>query len=208
VPLLWAFDASLKAMPFDPDGARAILAAQGYRDSDRDGVLDKDGKPFAIEIVVNDAQSKIDVVTLVQAHLKRVGVRVEVRPMEYNAYIERVMAADYEGAFVDWKATTKVDLTGLFHTKSAPPKGYNFVSYSNSDVDRLIDDALTKKDAASARVLWNRVQYLIYDDQPYTFLAVQKELVAVDDRFCNVTPNAISVFANLSRWGVKPDCAP
>ena len=60
---------------------------------------------------------------------------------------------------------------------------------------------------AAARALWNRVQRLVYDDQPYTFIAVPKELTAVDDRFCNLTPNAISFFADLDRWGVKPDCA-
>ncbi len=208
VPLLWAFDPSLKALPFDPEGAKAQLAARGFKDSDRDGVLDKDGKPLAIELLVNDAQNRIDVVTLVQAYLKRIGIRAEMRVMEYNAYIERILATDYDAALVEWKATTKVDLTGLFHTRSMRPKGFNFVSYSNPEVDRLIDEAVTKTDAGSARALWNRVQRLIYEDQPYTFIAVPKEITAVDDRFCNISPSAISFFAHLSRWGVKPDCAP
>ncbi len=207
VPLLWAFDASIKALPYDPKAARAALAKRGYRDSDGDGVLDKDGRPLVIELLVNDAQNRVDVVTLVQAHLKKIGVKVDVRVMEYNAYIERVLATDFDGAFIEWKATTKVDLTGLFHSKSVRPKGFNFVSYANPDVDRLIDDALTKTDLASARALWSRAQALIYDDQPYTFIAVPKEITALDDRFCNVSPSAISFFANLPAWGVKPDCA-
>ncbi|MCI0451436.1 MAG: ABC transporter substrate-binding protein, partial [Candidatus Latescibacteria bacterium] len=206
VPLLWAFDPSIRAIPFDPEGARAILAGRGYKDSNGDGVLDKDGRPFQIELLVQDAQNRVDVVTLVQAHLKRIGVRVDLRVMEYNAYTERILAADYEAAFVEWKATTKVDLTGMFHTKSMRPKGFNFMSYSNPEVDRLIDEALGKTDTASARALWNRVQRLVYDDQPVTFIAAPKEITAVDDRFCNLHPNAISFFADLPRWGVKPDC--
>ncbi len=206
VPLLWAFDPSIRALPFDPEGARTALAGRGYRDADQDGVLEKDGKPLSIEMLVNDAQNRIDVVTLVQAHLKRVGVRVDVRVMEYGAYIERILATDYDAAFVEWKATTKVDLTGLFHSKSMRPKGFNFVSYSNSEVDRRIDEALGMTDTASARAQWNRVQQLIYDDQPYTFIAVPKELTAVDDRFCDISPSAISFFVNVPRWGIKPDC--
>jgi peptide/nickel transport system substrate-binding protein len=157
-------------------------------------------------MLVNDAQNRIDVVTLVQAHLKRIGVRVDVRVMEYGAYIERILATDYDGAFVEWKATTKVDLTGLFHSKSMRPKGFNFVSYSNPEVDRVIDDALLKTDTASARALWDRAQRLIYEDQPYTFIAVPKEITALDDRFCGVNPSAISFFVHLPQWGVKPAC--
>jgi peptide/nickel transport system substrate-binding protein len=206
VPLLWAFDASIQAIPFDPEAARARLAERGYKDGDGDGVLDKAGVPLQIEMLVNDAQNRIDVVTLVQAHLKRIGVRVDVRVMEYGAYIERILATDYDGAFVEWKATTKVDLTGLFHSKSMRPKGFNFVSYSNPEVDRVIDDALLKTDTASARALWDRAQRLIYEDQPYTFIAVPKEITALDDRFCGVNPSAISFFVHLPQWGVKPAC--
>lgn len=208
VPLLWAFDPSLQAIPFDPKAARAALTARGYQDTDQDGVLEKDGKPLQIEMLVNDAQNRIDVVTLVQAQLKQIGVRVEVRVMEYNAYIERILATDYDAALVEWKVNTKVDLTSLFHSKSMRPKGFNFVSYSNPEVDRLIDEALLKTDPGAARALWNRAQRLVYDDQPYTFIAVPKELTALDDRFCNVTPSALSFFVDLSHWGIKPDCAP
>jgi peptide/nickel transport system substrate-binding protein len=206
VPLLWAFDDTIAPIPFDPKGARAILAQRGFQEVG--GVLQKDGRPFTIELLVNDAQNRVDVVTLVQAQLKKIGIRVDIRVMEYGAYIERILATDYDAAFVEWKATTKVDLTALFHTKSMRPNGYNFVSYSNPEVDRLIDEALGETDLPSARGVWNRVQALIYADQPYTFVAVPKELTAVDDRFCNIAPNAISFFANLAGWGVKPDCAP
>jgi peptide/nickel transport system substrate-binding protein len=207
VPLLWAHDASIQPLRYDVKAARATLEKRGFQDTDRDGFLDKDGKPLAIEIIVNDVQSRVDVVTLVQAQLKKAGVKVDVRVMEYNALIDRILATDYDAALVEWKATTKVDLTGLFHTKSMRPKGFNFVSYSNPEVDRIIDEALTKTSTAAARPLWNQAQRLIYDDQPYTFIAVPKEITAVDDRFCNVTPSAISFFVDLHHWGVKPDCA-
>jgi peptide/nickel transport system substrate-binding protein len=206
VPLLWAYDASVEPLPYDVKAARAALEKRGFKDTNRDGFLEKDGKPLSIELIVGDAQNRIDVVTLVQAQLKKVGVNVDVRVMEYNAHQERVLATDYDGALVEWKVTTKVDLTGLFHSKSMRPKGFNFASYSNPEVDRVIDEALTKTNTASARALWNRAQRLIYDDQPFTFIAVSKEITAVDDRFCNVTPSAISFFVDLHHWGVKPDC--
>lgn len=208
VPLLWAYDPGIAPIPFDPAAARASLTARGFKDSDGDGVLDREGHPLEFELLVNDAQNRVDVVTIVQNELKQVGIKVNLRVMEYGAYIERILATDYDAAFVDWKSVTKVDLTGLFHSRSFRPKGYNFFSYSNPEVDRLIDEAITKTDRVEAGKMWNRIQRIIYDDQPCTFLAVPQELTALDDRFCNVKPNAISFFANLAAWGVAPDCSP
>jgi peptide/nickel transport system substrate-binding protein len=208
VPLLWAFDPEIAALPFDPAQARALLAEHGYRDTDGDGVLDRDGKPLRVELVVNDAQNRVDVVTIVQAQLKRIGVAVTLRVLEFGAYQERVLAADFDGAFVEWKVQTRVDLTSMFHSDSRRPKGFNFGAYSNPAVDRLIEEALATPDMAAAKERWAEVQRLIYDDQPYTFIAVPMEITAVADRFCNLRPSVISFFANLPAWRVAPDCAP
>jgi peptide/nickel transport system substrate-binding protein len=207
VPLQWAFDPSIKALPFDLKSARAALAAAGYKDSDGDGIVERNGKPFAFELLVNDAQNRVDAATMVQAQLKKAGVKVDVRVMEYGAYIDRILAMDYDAAFVEWKVPTKVDLTPLFHSKSKRPQGFNFVSYSNPEVDRLIDEALAQADMEPARQLWARAQRMVYDDQPYTFIAVPQELTAIDDRFCHVTPSAISIFAHIADWRIAPDCA-
>jgi peptide/nickel transport system substrate-binding protein len=101
-----------------------------------------------------------------------------------------------------------VDLTQLFHSRARRPAGYNFISYANPEVDALIDEALAQRDMEKARALWSRAQRAIYDDQPYTFIAVPQELTAIDDRFCRVTPSAISIFAHIADWRIEPDCAP
>jgi peptide/nickel transport system substrate-binding protein len=202
VPLLWAYDPSIKAIKYDAKGARAALEKLGWRDTNADGVLDRGGKPFEFELLVNDAQNRVDIATLIQAQLKLAGVKVDVRVMEYGAYIDRILAMDYDAAVVEWKVQTKVDLTQLFATSASRPNGYNFVGYSNAAVDRLIDKALAERDMRSARPLWSRVQRVIYLDQPYTFIAVPDELTAVDDRFCNVKPSPISIFAHIIDWRI------
>jgi peptide/nickel transport system substrate-binding protein len=208
VPLLWAFDPSIPPVPFDPALARSALAALGFADTNGDGVIERDGRAFSFELLVNDAQNRVDVATMVQAHLKKAGIDVKVRVLEYGAYIDRILAQDFDAAFVEWKVPTKVDLTQLFHTNAMRPRGYNFVSYSNPVVDRLIDEALAQQEVESAKALWGRAQRAIYDDQPYTFVAVPQELTALDDRFCNVVPSAISVFAHIADWRIEPDCSP
>jgi peptide/nickel transport system substrate-binding protein len=206
VPLQWAYDPSIQAIKYDARSARAALGKPGYRDTNKDGVLDRDGKPLEFELLVNDAQNRVDIATLIQAQLKQAGIKVNVRVMEYGAYIDRILAMDYDAAVVEWKVQTKVDLTQLFHSSARRPNGYNFVGYSNPEVDRLIDEALLQTNMARAQELWSKAQRAIYNDQPYTFLAVPQELTAIDDRFCNVKPSPINIFAHITDWRIKPDC--
>src|SRR4029079_5041729 len=49
----WAYDTNIHPWPYDPAESRRLLAAKGWKDSDGDGVLDKDGKPFAFELTTN-----------------------------------------------------------------------------------------------------------------------------------------------------------
>ena len=208
VPLLWAFDPGIDPIAFDLDAARAELARLGYRDTNGDGILDRDGKPFAFELLVSDAQVRMDVATMVQAQLKKAGIKVDVRVTEYSACVDRILAMDYDAAVVEWKLSTKVDLTGLYHSSSMRPRGFNFVGYSNPELDRAIDEALVQPEMKTAKALWGRAQRMIYDDQPCTFIAVPQELTAVDNRFCNVRPSAISIFTHIVDWRIAPDCSP
>ena len=206
VPLLWAFDPSIPAIPYDPAGAREKLSKLGFGDSNHDGILDRDGKPLSFELLVNDAQNRVDAATMIQAQLKKIGVDARLRVMEYGAFTDRILAVDYDAAFIEWKVTTKVDLTQLFHSSSLRPHGYNFMGYSNPEVDAGIDRALSLADPGLAKPVWARVQRAIYADQPCTFVAVPQELTAIDDRFCHVTPSPISIFAHLDDWRIEPDC--
>lgn len=208
VPLTWAWDASQKPIRHDPASARAELAACGFKDSDGDGTLDRAGKPLSFELLVSDAQHRVDVATLVQAQLKAVGVKVELRVMEFGATNQRVLAGDYDAAVLDWSVPTKADLTPTFHSRSIGNKQYNFAGYSNPEVDRLIDEALLQTDQKAAGKIWRRAQRIVYDDQPWMFIAYPQVVTAVDDRFCNVTPSPISFLVRLPYWGVSPDCKP
>jgi peptide/nickel transport system substrate-binding protein len=206
IPILWAHNDAIVGLPFDRAAALTSLAARGIKDSDGDGMLEYAGKPWTFELLVGDSQIRIDAATIIQAQLKAIGVKVDVRVLEFGAYGERVLGTDFDAAFVDWRIPTKVDMSSLFSTAAMRPKGYNFVSYSNPRLDALMDEALSAPDMETARPLWLQAQRIVYDDQPYTFICVPREITAIADRFCNLRPDAISFFSNLPDWRVTPDC--
>jgi len=204
---LWAFDGSIEPIPFDPDRARRELESLGWSDGGSDGVLEKDGRRFEFEMITNNSsQQRVDVATMVEAYLGKIGVKVNIHTMEFRAVVDRLFSFEYGSCVLGWGTATKPDITSHWHSSAIPPNGYNISSYDNPEVDDLIERARVELDRERARELWARVQRTVYEDQPFTFLLIPHEVTALDGRFCNVKPNAISFFYNLRDWRVAPDC--
>jgi peptide/nickel transport system substrate-binding protein len=205
-PVLWAHDPDMAPIAFDAEGARAALAEAGWTDSNNDGVLDKDGRRFEFEMTTNQGmQVRIDVMTMVQEHLRRVGIKVNARVLEWGAFMDGVVKGDFESCVLGWKVGTRADLYSFWHSTATPPAGFNASRYRNARVDELIEMARDMPDRTRAEKLWHECQRLIYDDQPIFFLAVPHEIVALRRKFCGVEPNAHGFFVNVTDWKVG-DC--
>lgn len=204
---LWAYDETIEAIPYDPTASRGALEDMGWRDTDGDGVLDKNGKPFEFELVTNhSAQLRVDIATMVEAYLKKIGVRANIRTLEFGTVVDKLLSSEFESCVFGWGTATKPDITNHWHSSAVPRSGLNISCYRNPEVDDLIDRAKVELDRNEARSLWSKVQRIIYEEQPFTFIAIPYEVNALDGRFCNVQPNAISFFYNLRDWRSGPAC--
>jgi peptide/nickel transport system substrate-binding protein len=202
--LIWAYDGGIEPIPFDPVRARIILAEQGWVDTDGDRVLDKDGRPFEFEMITNNGnQIRIGIVTMVESYLRNIGVKVNPLMLDWNHFIGRVSTSHFDSHVMGWKVGTRADLTELWHSRSNQPGGYNRVGYKNGEVDALIDEAKNTLDPDKAKALWSRCQRIIYEDQPFTFVAVQYEVVALGSKFKGVRASPISFFINLRDWYIQ-----
>ncbi len=208
-PILWAHDPRMTRVPFDPAAARVILADNGWVDSDGDGVLERGGARFEFEMITNQGnQLRTDIVTMIQEYLRRVGVRVVPRTLEWNSFVQKLTGGDFDSCVLGWKTSTRADLTDLWRSSSTPPQGFNVSRYFSATADSLIDAAKNATDRELARQLWHRCQRLIYADQPVLFLTVPYEVVGLQRGYCNVEPNAIGFFVNLSKWYVADEVNP
>jgi peptide/nickel transport system substrate-binding protein len=202
-PLIWAYDPNIEPLPFDAEKSKRILSEHGWRDTDADGVIDKDGKPFEFEMNTNSGtQLRVDIMTMAEAYLKKVGVKVNIRPLEWNHFIDKVIASDLSSWVLGWGLETKADLGGHWHSRASEPGGYNRFYYNNAVVDSLIDLARNTMDPELARDLWYRCQRIIYEDQPLTFIAIPYEVNGLHSRFKGVRASPISFFINLRDWHV------
>ena len=202
---MWAYNPNLPELPFDPKAAAELLAQAGYRDTDGDGVLDRNGKPFAFDLLYPSTNSmRQEMALLIQADLARVGIRVHPRAVEFTSMIARQEAGDYEASITAWDEATKIDLTAEWSTPSSTQGTNNIVGYSNPEVDRLIAAAREESDYTHARVFLDQAQQLIVEDQPVTFLFESTQLVGVNRHIRGADINSAGVLFNVEEWYWAP----
>ena len=187
------FNRNLAPWSFDPAKAKALLAEAGWSDTDGDGILDReiDGKPVPLrfEIVSNSGNDdRRNLGLVVVDELKRAGIDASFRGIDWSILLDKVKHFDYDAVILGWtnSGTTPPDLFQIWHSSQAVAGGSNYISFKNDEVDRLLEAYRVEFDAAKRKVLYDRVQEILYDEQPYTWVYAPKSLVAYDRRFQGV----------------------
>ncbi len=201
------YNEHLRPYAHDPEKARALLAEAGWKDTDEDGVLDKDGRPFAFTMLTNQGNTqRIKAAIIMQADLKKVGIDVRIRTVEWAAFIkEFVNTGRFDTVVLGWNILQDPDLFDVWHSSRAGSGGLNFIDYRNAEVDALLVEARASTDQAVRKRLYDRFQEILHEEQPYAFLFVPYALPVVQARFHGIDPALAGIMHNLDRWWIpKP----
>lgn len=205
VSTVWAHRDDPGAWPHDPDRARRLLAEAGWRDADGDGVLERDGRRFAFELLISPAnRARADAAVMVQEDLRRIGVEARVRQLEWNTIRAKLDQRDFDAVLLGLTMDTSLDLTYAFHSGSIGGR-LNFGGYSNPRADRLIEQARASQDLEErGRLLWE-IQGILHDEQPFAFLWEPDRLHGVSRRLRDVRPNLLDPYHHIDEWWLAPE---
>jgi peptide/nickel transport system substrate-binding protein len=181
-----------------------MLAEAGWSDSDGDGLLDRDGRPFEFELLANsESELRQDICLLVEENLERVGIRAHPRFVEWGTLGAAERRGDFDAIVGRWTEPTMIDLNDLW--RSAEPGGatLNSIGYANPEVDRLLDAIDETSDLAAQKELFDRIQEIITADQPYTFLVEHFRLVGLNSRVRGADINDATPYFNIDQWYVE-----
>ena len=200
-PMAWAYNEKQQDVPYDPAKAGELLSREGWIDRNGDGIRDKSADPLEITIKVNSASRlRQDVAVLIQAQLKKIGVRVRIQQLEWNVFIDQVFQeSDFDGVILAWDTDFTVNPTDLWHS-DAIKNGYNFVSYDNVRIDELLELGRNAANRETAQPYWDEFQQTIINDCPYTFLFIQDNIVAFNDRLQGCVFDLRSLLVNIHDW--------
>jgi peptide/nickel transport system substrate-binding protein len=200
-PLHWAYGEQIKKYTYNPELAKKLLAEAGWKDTDGDGILDKNGQKLSFTLMTNQGNKIREMVSqIVQEQWSKIGVEAKPRLMEWSAFInDYVNTKKFEAVILGWSLGVDPDPTAMWHSKEAK-SGLNFISYQNAEVDKLLEENTQVMDKEKRKQLLLHIQKIIAEQQPYTFLYYANEITAYPPNLQGISNHPTTFFHNPHMW--------
>ncbi|MGB6986139.1 MAG: peptide ABC transporter substrate-binding protein [Candidatus Aquilonibacter sp.] len=206
----WAYDASLKAQPYDPARARAMLDADGWK-LGPGAVRVKNGQRLSLLFVyAQGSDIARNMIVETQQMWKAVGV--EVQPKTYPFAQLYAPAADggvfyggkFDVGFYAWISGGDPDDSSQWLSTAFPPNGNNVDRYASPEMDAAQHLALSTFDMRVRKRAYAHIQQLLVDDVPAIFVFYPDQRYAFAKALQNFTPNGIGEAWNAADWTFAP----
>jgi peptide/nickel transport system substrate-binding protein len=166
LPKMAWFNNNLQPLPYDPEKARALLAEAGYKDTNGDGIVEKDGKPLTIDIV--SAQERPGLPPMAEAigsSLRKVGIDAKVEIMASAASTDRQKAGSFDLVMSPSNIAMVPDPSYIMEQWYMTDGYQNYGKYSNTTLDAEIQAAKELTDLNERYARFNRLEEFVYDEQ-------------------------------------------
>ncbi|UCN00038.1 peptide-binding protein [Sulfurimonas sp. SWIR-19] len=187
-----AFNPDVKAPTQNIQEAKRLLKEAGY-DANH---------PFTFEIATSNASSiRPYAAEILQYQLKKAGVIVKLRVMEWQAFLNMVVFPHkFDTVLLGWGLSPTPDPYMFWHSKSDKPGGFNLVGYHNSEIDAMIEKSQATIERKKLGRLWRKMFKIIADDNPYLFLYIPNAITAVNKKIKHIKPAQSGIWHNYIQW--------
>ncbi|MFC6116836.1 glutathione ABC transporter substrate-binding protein [Sporosarcina thermotolerans] len=168
-PAIWGFNDKLKGYSYDLEKAKALMAEAGYKDG------------FKTTIWTNDNKARMDVAEVVQSQLKGLGIDLEIKVVEWGAYLEGTGKGEHDMFILGWSNMTgdaDYNQYFLFHSAAHGNTG-NRAFYSNPKVDDLINKGRQETDPEKRLAIYAEAQEIEMNDAPMIFFRNSEYISAI-----------------------------
>ncbi|MCI4626172.1 MAG: peptide-binding protein [Candidatus Magnetoovum sp. WYHC-5] len=202
VPNTWPYNPNIKAYEYNISKSKAMLERAGWVDNDGDGIIEKDGLPFDFTILTNMGNtSRLKTATILQWRLKQVGINVHIRAVEWSTFLnEFINKRRFDAVVMGWSIGLDPDQYDIWHSSKTAEHEFNFVSYANSEVDKLLEEGRITLDVEKRKAIYYQVQDILAEDLPYIFLYVPDSLVMLNKKIKGIKPSPIGIGYNQRQW--------
>ncbi len=202
------YNPNTPAYNYDLDKARQYLAASGFKEHNG-RLYDSKDNPVEFNLYTN-AGERTQIAAMVRADLERLGMKVNLLTLEFNALVAKLMSS------YDWDAII-LGLTGgvephfgknVWHSSGQlhlwDPKQGSPATAWEKRLDDIFNQGVQELDEDKRKVLYDEFQMIAAEQLPVVYTYLDDNLFAVRDRFGNLKPSAYGgALHNLEEIYVK-----
>ena len=164
---------------YNVERAKQLLAEAGWKDSDGDGFVDKDGKPLAIDFVYYSGRAELPLYAeATQADAKKIGIKVNMKNVDYNVLDPMRQRGEFDLCISNILTANSGDpevyLNWYWKTNVNGSQPQNSTGYSNPEYDALSDRLAVEFDPAKRRDLMISMQQILLNDATGLFFGYPK----------------------------------
>lgn len=161
-------DSYVKAAEYNIDNARNLLAQSGWKDTDGDGYVDKNGEKLTLRWLTYPSRQELPLLAEnVQASLKQIGIEVKINcTANHLDYVKKCEWDIYASAFV---CAPTGDPEYFFTTHCLKNSSKNRGGYYNEQLEQLEEQLSTTFDTEGREQLGIKMTQTILDDNAFIF---------------------------------------
>ncbi|MDA8339399.1 MAG: hypothetical protein M0Z70_08885, partial [Nitrospiraceae bacterium] len=140
---------------------------------------------------------------IIKEQLKKVGIEMNIKVLEWQAMLhEFIDKKRFEAVIMGWALSRDPDIYDIWHSSKTKEGEFNFISYKNEEVDRLLIQGRQTFDMEKRKKIYHRIHEILAEEQPYTFLYVPDGLPVLHKRFKGVEKAPIGIWYDFIYWHV------
>jgi len=143
-PSTWGYDGnSAELYRYNLDESKRLLDEAGWKDSNGDGIREKNGKKLTLDWPDNPAWSEA-FNELLSGYLKEAGFDVQYRSMDDGAAYDELLKGNYSLVYMYWTRPDPSPLRSLFHSENIG--GGAWTNFKDAELDTVLADGSTQID--------------------------------------------------------------
>jgi peptide/nickel transport system substrate-binding protein len=206
-------DPTITPYPYDPEKAKALLAEAGWKDTNGDGTVDKDGVELVLKYGTTSRQVRQDTQAVAQQDLAAVGIGTELLSYDsdtfFLGYQDNGPSANFSLDIIEYSDSPDFPdpntVTWLCSNipSDADPAGSSPTGLCDEKLDGLFQKQKTQVDFAQRQQTFYEITKYIYDNAFWIGLWLDPDLFGFSDRMTGVKMSGATPFFNIAEWDIK-----
>ena len=196
------YNPNVEKYEFDMARSKQLLQEAGFK-LDGGRLLGADGQQVKMQVLFPVSSApRAKIATYMQQQYKQLGIEIEVKGLDANAYFEEAKKKNFDISLGSWGGgSIDPDLSTKGQLLSTGQQ--NITGFANEKVDQMIKQGSVELDDAKRKQIYNDLQKLVNEELPSMYLYSATSFSPMSKKVVGVQTtklDSLDVNDSLTRW--------